>query len=138
MTDLVDRLAIYLHLARASEIRRRMHVRDRFLVLAAVLAARSDLPRIAAYCRQRIMEHNPRHMIQRWDTVWQAAGDPEFVHFLRHIERRYPHETAEGMLDSLGLELGRERKTYYDDEEYAASLLSVSIDDLSDLFGEAS
>ncbi len=135
MSDQVDRLAIYLHLARASEMRRRMHVRDRFLVIAAVLAARSDLPRIAAYCRQRIMEHNPQHLIQRWETVWQAAGDPEFVHFLRHIERRYPQETAERMLSSLGLELGRERATYYDDEEYAASLLGVSLDDLTDRFG---
>ncbi|MBC8356313.1 MAG: hypothetical protein H8E66_30410 [Planctomycetes bacterium] len=138
MSDQVDRLAIFLHLARASEMRQRMHVRDRFLVLAAVLAARSDLPRIAAYCRQRIVQHNPQHIIQRWDTVWQAAGDPDFVHFLRHIERRYPHETAEGMLSSLGLEMGRERDTYYDDEEYAASLLGVSLDDLADQFGEAS
>ncbi|HUG71492.1 MAG TPA: hypothetical protein VMM76_27350 [Pirellulaceae bacterium] len=137
MSDQVDRLAIYLHLARASEMRRRMHVRDRFLVLAAVLAARSDMPRIAAYCRQRIMEHNPQHLIQRWDTVWQAAADPEFVHFLRHIERRYPQETAEGMLNSLGLEIGRERATYYDDEEYAASLLGVTQEELTDRFGAA-
>ena len=138
MSDQVDRMAIYLHLARASEMRRRMHVRDRFLVLAAVLAARSDLPRIAAYCRQRIMQHNPQHLIQRWDTVWQAAGDPEFVHFLRHIERRYPLETAEGMLSSLGVEMGRERATYYDDEEYAASLLGVSLDELTERFGASS
>lgn len=137
MSDQVDRLAIYLHLARASEMRRRMHVRDRFLVLAAVLAARSGLPRIAAYCRQRIMEHNPRHLIQRWDTVWQAAADADFIHFLRHIERRYPHETAERMLNSLGLEMGHERETYYDDEEYAASLLGVSLDELAERFGDA-
>ena len=138
MSDQIDRLAVYLHLARASELRKRMHVRDRFLVLAAVLAARSGLPRIAAYCRQRIMEHNPQHMIQQWDTVWQAAGDPDFIHFLRHIERRYPHETAEGMLNSLGLEIGRERDTYYGDEEYVASLLGVSLDELTDRFGAAS
>lgn len=138
MSDQIERMAIYLHLARASEMRRRMHVRDRFLVLAAVLAARSDLPRIAAYCRQRILEHNPQHLIQRWDSVWQAAGDPEFVHFLRHIERRYPHETAERMLATLGLELRRERETYYDDEEYAASLLGVTLDELTDQFGNMS
>lgn len=137
MSDPVDRLAIYLHLARASEMRRRLHVRDRFLVLAAVLAARADMPRIAAYCRQRILEHNPQHLIQRWYTVWQAAADPEFVHFLRHIERRYPQETAEGMLNSLGLEIGRERATYYDDEEYAASLLGVTQEELTDRFGAA-
>ncbi|MCA9120770.1 MAG: hypothetical protein H6822_32480 [Planctomycetaceae bacterium] len=137
MSDQIDRMAIYLHLARASEMRRRLHARDRFLILAAVLAARSDLPRIAAYCRQRIIEHNPRHLIGRWESVWHAAGDPEFVHFLRHIERRYPHETAERMLGTLGLELGREREAYYDDEEYAASLLGVTQAELNDQFGEA-
>ncbi|HRX79539.1 MAG TPA: hypothetical protein P5307_10795, partial [Pirellulaceae bacterium] len=103
MMDQIDRMAIYLHLARASETRRRLHVRDRFLVVVAVLAARSDLPRIAAYCRQRIIEHNPQHLIQRWDSTWQAAGDPDFLHFLRHIERRYPQETAERMLATLGV-----------------------------------
>ena len=138
MMDQIDRMAIYLHLARASETRRRLHVRDRFLVVVAVLAARSDLPRIAAYCRQRIIEHNPQHLIQRWDFTWQAAGDPDFLHFLRHIERRYPQETAERMLATLGVELGRERETYYDDEEYAASLLGVTLDELTNWFGDAS
>lgn len=135
MPDHVDRLAMYLHLSRASEARRRMHVRDRLLVIAAVLASRNELPRIAAYCRQRILEHNPHHLIKRWDTVFEAAGDPEFAHFLRHIERRYPPENAEGMMQSLGLELGRERATYYSDEEYAASLLGVSQQELGEMFG---
>ena len=137
MSDHVDRLAVYLHLARASELRRRMHVRDRLFVLAAVIAARIDLPRIAAHCRQRILEHNPQHLIRRWETVWHAAADPEFVQFLRHIERRYPLESAEGMLSSLGLEMGRERETYYSDEEYAAALLGVSLEQLDELYGPA-
>ena len=113
-----------------------MHVRDRLLVVAAVLASRNELPRIAAYCRARILEHNPKHLIQRWATVFEAAGDPEFRHFLRHIERRYPPENAEGMMQSLGLDLGRERETYYNDEEYAASLLGISQDDLDEMFRE--
>ena len=135
MHEATYRLAMYIHLARASEARKRLHVRDRLLIIAAVLAARNGLPRIAAYCRQRILAHNPHHLIKRWDTVFQAAGDPEFVHFLRHIERRYPPEKAEGMMESLGLELGRERETYYSDEEYAAALLGVSEDELEELFG---
>lgn len=126
---------MYLHLARASEARQRMHVRDRLLVVAAVLASRNELPRIAAYCRERILKHNPAHLIQRWDTVFEAAGDPEFAHFLRHIERRYPPENAEGMMQSLGLELGRERQTYYNYEEYAASLLGTNQDELDKMFG---
>ncbi|MBP86572.1 MAG: hypothetical protein CMJ64_07650 [Planctomycetaceae bacterium] len=137
MFEPVDRLAMYLHLARASEARQRLHVRDRLLLIAAVLAARNDLPRIAAYCRQRILTHNPHHLIKRWDSVFNAAGDPEFTHFLRHIERRYPPEKAEGMMESLGLELGHERDTYYSAEEYAAALLCVSQDELEEMFGSA-
>jgi len=137
MFEAVNRLAMYLHLARASEARQRLHVRDRLLLIAAVLAARNGLPRIAAYCRQRILTHNPQHLINRWDNVFDAAGDPEFTHFLRHIERRYPPEKAEGMMESLGLELGRERETYYSDEEYAAALLGVTEDELQEMFGPA-
>jgi hypothetical protein len=119
-------------------MRQRMHVRDRLLVVAAVIAARSDLPRIAAYCRQRILEHNPQHQIRNWDTVWHAAADPEFIHFLRHIERRYPLETAEQMMTTLNLELGCERETYYSDEEYVAALAGVSLDELTERFGSES
>lgn len=137
MTDEVDRLAIYLHLARASGLRRRLHVRDRLLVLSAVLAVRAGLPRIAEYCRQLVLGHNPQHLIQRWETVTEAADDPEFVHFLRHLERRYPRESAEGMLSSLGVEMARERDTYYDAEEYAAALLGTSPDHLTELFGSS-
>lgn len=137
MYEAVNRLAMYLHLARASEARQRLHVRDRLLVIAAVLAARGGLPRIAAYCRRRILEHNPQHLIQRWDSVFDAAGDPEFAHFLRHIERRYPPEKAEQMMESLGLTLGHERQTYYSDEEYAAALLGVTADELEEMFGSA-
>ena len=35
-------------------------------------------------------------------------------------------EKAERMLSSLGIEMARERDTYYSDREYAAALLGVS------------
>lgn len=135
MTDEIDRLAVYLHLARASEMRQRLHVRDRLLVLSSALAARAGLPRIAEYCRQRVLRHNPKHLIQRWNRVEDAVRDPEFVHFLRHLEQRYPPENAEGMLSSLGVDRARERETYYNDEEYAAALLGTSQEQLTQLFG---
>jgi hypothetical protein len=136
MSEPIEGLAVYLHLARASELRRRPHVRDRFLILAAAIAAEQGLARIAAYCRQCVLQHNPSHLIGRWPAVPSALRDPDFLHFLRHLERRYPREKAERMLDRLGINLGRERDVYYTDEEYAAALLGLSPDALDRFDGE--
>jgi hypothetical protein len=134
MPDAVESLAIYLHLARASEMRRRPHVRDRLLVMAAVAATKAGLPRIAAYCRQRVSEHNSKHILRRWPTVASALRDPEFQRFLTHLEKRYSHEQAEGLLESLGIELGRERDAYFSDEEYTASIAGITLERLDEMF----
>jgi hypothetical protein len=129
-------LGVYLHLARASELRRRPHVRDRLFVLAAVIASDAGLPRVAAYCRHRVLQHNPHHMIRRWPNLAEALEDPDFIYFLRHLQRRFPPEKAERMLEKLNIEMGRERDAYYTDEEYAASLLGTTPDALESLFGD--
>ena len=135
MSQPIDILGLYLHLARASERRQRPHVRDRLLFVAAFIAARIDLPRIAAYCRDKILQHNPRHLIGHWDTVEAAVDHTDFQQLLRNVQRRYPQEKAERMLASLGIERGRERDTYYTDEEYAAALLGLTLDELDETFG---
>ncbi len=134
MSDAVEILGLYLHLAAASERRQRPHVRDRLLVIAAMIAARMELPRVAAYCRQKILLHNPQHLIGRWSRVEQALEDSDFQHLLRNIQRRYPQEKAERLLDNLGIERGRERAAYYSDEEYAAALLGSTPEKLRQLF----
>jgi hypothetical protein len=136
MSQAIDILALYLHLARASELRRRPHVHDRLLVLAGVVAARMPLPRIAAYCRHKVLEHNPRHAVGRWPRLAEALEDPDFQSLLRTLQRRYPLEKAESLLANLGLERGRERATYYTDEEYAAALLGVRLEILAQMFGD--
>ena len=90
----------------------------------------AHLPRIAAHCRQRILEHNPQHLIRRWNTVEQALQEPDFLYLLKSVQRRYPQEKAERLLDTLGIDLAHERDTYYSDEEYAATLLGVRLDQL--------
>src|SRR5687767_13072253 len=134
MLDPVDTLAIYLHLARASERRRRPHVRDRLLVLAAVTATKAGLLRVAAHCRQMVIENNAQHLIRRWPTVAAALRDQEFRHFLTHLEKRYSREKAEQLLQSLAIERGHERETYYSDEEYVASIVGISVDALHELY----
>ena len=135
MSKPVDILGLYLHLAKASERRNRPHVRDRLFVISAFISARMGLPRIAAYCRRQILEHNPRHIIGRWDQVEVAIEQSDFQHVLRNVQRRYPQEKAERMLASLGIERGREREAYFTDEEYAAALLGVTLEELEQTFG---
>jgi hypothetical protein len=119
-------LSVYLHLAAASQRRRRPHVRDRLLVLAATTAAQLELSPIAAQCRKLVLEHNPHHLIGRWPTVAQALADDDYQCFLRQMRRRYPEEKAERLLQSLGIELGSERASYFSDYEYAAALLGTT------------
>lgn len=134
MPDAVESLAMYLHLARASERRKRPHVRDRLLLLGAAHATKAGLPRIAAYCRRRVLEHNPQHLVQRWPTMADALRSSEFQFFLAHLEKRFSHEHAERLLQSLAIERGRERDVYYSDEEYAAAILGISLATLDTLF----
>jgi hypothetical protein len=116
-------LGVYLHLAQASQRRRRPHVRDRLLLLAAERAATMGLDTIAAYCRQLVLEHNPHHLIRRW-------ADEQYQCLARQLRRRYPQERAERMLQSLDIELARERQAYYSDYEYAAALLGTTTEEL--------
>lgn len=130
----VKTLGIYLHLARASQQRVRPHVRDRLLVIAAVIATQLDLARIAAHCRKLVLAHNPQHMIGNYPTVAEALADSDFLHLLKQLQRRFPLEAAERMLVSLGIEQAREWEAYYTDEEYAAALLGETPTSLAKMY----
>jgi hypothetical protein len=135
MTRPIEVLGMYLHLARASKIRQRPHVTDRLMLLAGVAAVRMHLPRIAAYCRWSILQHNPHHAVSRWNSLELAIEEEEFLSLLRQLQRRFPLERVEQMLDSLGIHTAGERQAYYTDEEYAASILGVPVTQLDDFFG---
>jgi hypothetical protein len=122
----IDDLAVYLHLARASQRRSRLLVRDKLLVLASVAAARRRLDHVAQYCRQEILAHNPAHLLGRWPSLASAMEDVDFQVYLRRLKQLYPLEKAEHLLGVLGIELARERELYLDDHEYAAALLGTS------------
>jgi hypothetical protein len=136
MSRPVDLLGLYLHLARASEKRRRPLVRDKLLLLAGTIAARMELPHIDALCRERILEHNPAHMIRRWPSFAAALEDSDYLHLLKQAQRRYPLEKAERMLATLGIDMAQEREAYYSDNEYAAALLGVTPAELEERFGD--
>jgi hypothetical protein len=136
MAEGVHELAVYLHLARASESRRQMLVRDRLLVISAATALAVGLPQIADCCRERILAHNPGHLVRRFPTMRDAMEDESFRTFLKQMRRRYPREKAEQMLESLGLDMARERDTYFSDNEYAAALLGTTPQELTERFGD--
>ena len=135
MSALADHLGIYLHLAWASGQRRRPMVRDRLLVLAGAIAAELDLDAVAAYCRYQILEHNPRHFVRRWLTLSAALDDEDFQRHRKQLQRRYPREKAEQMLESLGIQMAREREAYFSDYEYAAAILGTTPEALEEEFG---
>ena len=135
MTANVESLGLYLHLARAAERRSRPLVRDRLLVLAGVIASELSLAPIAAYCRWRVLQHNPGHMVARWTTLEEALRQPDFLYWLKQLQRRYGTEQAEQWADSLGIERRGERATYFSDGEYAAAVLGQEWQQLQDRFG---
>ena len=118
-------LGMYLHLARASNLRRQPMVRDKLLVLAGVHAQEMGLEQISALCRHRILGNNARHLVRQWPTLTAALADERFQSYLKQLKRRYSGEKIEHILDSLGIELGREREAYFSDVEYAAALLDT-------------
>ena len=76
-------------------------------------------------------------MIGHWPAFQAALQDEDFHQFLRQQLRRFPREKAEQMLQSLGIEMARERQTYYTDQEYAAAILGTTPEELEALLGDA-
>ena len=136
MSTAHDPLALYLHLAGASERRRRPLVRDKMLVLAAVAASERGLDLVAACCRRKVLGHNAGHLVSQYATLEAALEDERFQIYLRQLRRNYPVEKAEHMLTALGIQIAGERAAYYTDHEYAAALLGTTPDALEAQFGE--
>jgi hypothetical protein len=139
MSTPVEQLGLYLHLAKAAELRRQPLVRDRLLLLAGVIAAQlPGLAPIAACCRAKILAHNPGHVLDRWPTIAAGLGEEELATLVAQLARRYGPEQAEQLCVQLGIERGAERSAYYSDGEYAAALLGQRWDDLERQYGATS
>ena len=128
-------LGMYLHLASASEKRQRHMVRDKLLVLAGSCAMEMELPLVPAGCRRKILSNNPGHLLKKYSNFQQALADSAFQTYQKHLERDFPLEKAEYMLQSLGIDQANARAAYYNDEEYAAALLGTTSEKLRETFG---
>ncbi len=131
----IDVLASYLQLADAAKQRQQPQVRDRVLLLAAVIAAQIELEPIAAACRELILQHNPRHQVARWPTVSAALGQEDFQTLVNQLSTRYGPERVEQLVQQLGIDLAGQRAEYASDGEYAAALLGCDWDELIRRFG---
>lgn len=135
MTSPVDLLGMYLHLARAAAQRQRPLVRDRLLFLAAAISADLRLPAVAACCRAKVLENNPGHLLKRWNTIDEASDHDDFIALRRQLVKKYPPERVEQLMQSLRISWQSERAAYYSDEEYAAALLGLTVEDLVRQYG---
>jgi hypothetical protein len=111
-------------------------VRAKLLVLAGVQAQEMGLEQISALCRHRILAQNPRHLVRRWPTIEEALGTEPFQTHLKQLRRRYSREKIEHMIDSLGIEMGKEREAYFSDSEYAAALMNTRIEAIDQILAE--
>lgn len=131
----IEILANYLNLARAAQRRQQPLVQGRALLLAAVIAAQIELEPIAAACRERILQHNPRHLVRRWPTVSAALEEEEFQTLVNQLSTRYGPERVERMIEQLAMEPKIDRADSASDGEFAAALLGADWHDLVDRFG---
>ena len=81
-----------------------------------------------------ILQHNHGHMFRRWENVEQATDTDDFRSHLKQLQRRFPPEKAEQMLQSLEIHIEGQRAAYYDDEEYAASIWGLTLAQLEEMF----
>jgi hypothetical protein len=131
----VDVLANYLNLARAAQQRQQPLVRDRALLLAAVIAAQIELRPIAAACRERILTHNKRHLVGRWPNLDAALAEEDFQTLVNRLSTRYGPERVEQMVERLDLRPSIQRDDFDTDGEFAAALLGENWDELVRRFG---
>ena len=129
MAELHELAAVYLRLAWASERRHRPLVRDKLLVLGGACASMMGEEAAAEDCRTRILANNTGHMLRRFESFAEALTDPDFRHYLDHLEKRYSLEKGEMMLEQLAVSLPR-RVEYSSDAAFLAALLEVDPDEL--------
>lgn len=95
----------FLELAKLSQARRQFAGRDRFLVLAGAAACRAGCLDVAETCRERVLRHNPRHLLSQWPTLADALRSDDFAAFHHQLERFCSVEKAEQLLSGLDVRI---------------------------------
>ncbi|MDB4777973.1 hypothetical protein OAG68_00790 [bacterium] len=135
MVEIVNELVLYLRLAQAFKQKRRMPDRDRALVLAGTCAAILEMKSVDDFCRKIILQNNHGHMMKRWGSFAEAIRMEDFGIFIKQLQRRFPIERAENFLMQLKYQCDVVRDDYESDEAFAAAVMGVDYDWLTENFG---
>lgn len=135
MVEIVKELVLYLRLAQAFKNKLQMPDRDRALVLAGTCAAILNMHSIDDFCRKIILQNNHGHMMRRWGSFAEAIRQEDFGIFLKQLRRRFPVERAETVLSQMNYECDVTRDDYESDEAFAAAVMGVDYEWLSENFG---
>ena len=134
MNTLLDELVLFLRLAQAYKQKLLLLDRDRALVAAASCAQLNQMPAVAEFCRQLILQNNHGHMVRKWNSMEEALEEPDFTHFLKQIQRKMPTEVAESKLLEIGYSCDVKREDYQDDEQFVAAVMGVDSEWLGEKF----
>lgn len=128
-------LILFLRLSQAFKKRRQMSDRDRALVIGGTCAALMQMKSIASFCRAMILQNNRGHMIGKWETFSDAIEDGDFQTLLRQVRKKLPEDKAHELLEELEYECEVRKESCKTNEEFAAAVLGVDVEWLSENFG---
>ncbi len=94
-------MSVYRDLADLYQQQGQSQLRDRFLLLAALAALESGNASEADRLRQRLLQHNPHHLIKPFSSFAEAMRSPDVQTYVRDLKQSYPPETAQQMLAGL-------------------------------------
>lgn len=123
MSEPETRLRTFLELAQICERKQQVLLRDRFLVIAATAAATMEKWNIADSCRQKVLQSNPGHLLRNFATMRDAVASPDFLTYLNQLQRNYPLEKAEFLLERNRASRAVDPGGRSDTDDFAAEML---------------
>src|SRR3954468_6817059 len=74
-------------------------LRDWFLVLAADAAQTAGRPDEDERLRQRLLHHNPHHLLRPFGSFAEALRSPDVLGYVKELRRTYPPQTSQDLLE---------------------------------------
>jgi hypothetical protein len=85
-------LRVYEELANRFVQQNEPRFRDHCLVLAADAALSADKPQEGERLRQRLLQHNPHHLLRPFATMTEAMQAPDVQEYITDLRRQWPPE----------------------------------------------
>jgi hypothetical protein len=99
-------IRVYSELATLCDRQGQPQVRDRFLVLAADAALSAGRAEEAERLRQRLLQHNPHHLLKPYASFAEAMAAPDVQSYVSALRRSHPFDAAEQLLQTLRKDAG--------------------------------